>query len=401
MINDLGAVGTPVNGDQLSERIRAVPGQRIIVLPNTYTKDDAGRAAASIIELSAVNQDDILLLIPPSGNAHGALALADVVRLPITAPVIGVLFGSARTSSPVLLQACNVRVLSEHAHIAPEILDLEHTASCYILDGPETQTANQLLALERDLAAVTQQCDMVLELLAGRTGTDRSTLIDQLAARPSHAAAEAVAGGWADVILPVPAVSDSHQLRLGAGWADLLAEFAAQRAVFVPSPLRDADVGALVVRLLELNSERDKPVVLVVSGRMREMSAALWLSSFLSILSVPVIGVAASDLDLMGTVLLQACDVRLAPRDVKIDLGMSTVWSEAVVTLVPGMTSEAARTAFMLDATRAKARIESLVKVLARRTESSTEDWMTRIKRGDDLGPEQAFKLGVFDALMD
>ncbi len=114
---------------------------------------------------------------------------------------MGVLCGTAATSIPVLLQACTIRVLSRHAELSPRSLTIEHTATSLLFVGLESQTTRALEDVEGNLAATIQKHEAILNLLSARIGRTREDLQVMLATEPDLSAPEAVAAGWADVVV--------------------------------------------------------------------------------------------------------------------------------------------------------------------------------------------------------
>lgn len=190
-----------VGPSDILERIRAVPPDRRQLLLDRFSRDDAGRTAADVLRLSSGSGDDILLLLPQTGDISGALALAEVLLLPSAAPTIGVLCGTAWTAAPALLQGCTIRVVSRHAVICPRILEDTYAASSLLFGGPEEQRVRAFESFEQGLAAFNRQWDLIIALAARRANLTVDSLLLLLTKKPEYTAAEAVLAGWADAVL--------------------------------------------------------------------------------------------------------------------------------------------------------------------------------------------------------
>ena len=192
---------------QLLARIRAIPPARRVLVPNRFGRDDVGRVATDILRLRAESANDILLMLPPRGNPTGALALAELLKLPAEAPIIGVLCGittratGSAMATLLVLQACTIRVISRHAEIAPCRLEFDHTVSAFMFSGSDIQTAGALTTLEEDLEWITREHGTILEQVAVRIGISRDALETVLTSKPEYSAVEAVATGWGDAVI--------------------------------------------------------------------------------------------------------------------------------------------------------------------------------------------------------
>lgn len=185
----------------LLDRIRAIPPSRRIRLPDSFSQDAAGKAAADILRMSAESKNDILLLLPPGGSPNATLMLAELLQLPETAPTIGVLCGAAATTSQVLLQACTIRGVSRHAELSLRPLDFTHSMNALRFSLPDPSPTYALEDLSDAVASIIQKQETMLALIAARTGISQERILATLATKPDYSAAEAVAAGWADVVI--------------------------------------------------------------------------------------------------------------------------------------------------------------------------------------------------------
>jgi len=174
----------------------------------------------------------------------------------------------------------------------------------------------------------------------------------------------------------------------------------AGRSIILPPDLTDEAAEEVIKRLFELSSTGE-PIMLFVGGDTSNYSAALRVFDCIRFGSCPVTGVAGSELGTFTTVILQACEPRLAMAESGFALAMIGGWLDATITLTPSLSSMDARTSILRAAERIRERLSILGDILAARSNLTAADWTARITTGRGVGVDEALRIGLIDAIID
>ncbi len=384
------------------DRVRAVPAQRRVFLPLGFSRDEAGRCTAEILRLSAENHNDMLLWLPPYGSLHGSLALGDLLATGGTAPVIGLLWGEARTATPALLQTCAPRLITPHATLAPRRIDSVFQTSASRMNGPPGGAETVLGELRNALTSLKQDAaHRVWQRISTRIGVTISDLMTDVADRPAWNAGESVRLGWADAVLQGRHADLDHEPTPPTVRRLAMDAVQSERVVRIQAELIADMVAASIALLFRLSQEGAQPLLVLFEGDTADFPATTALLDHLAMVPCTVVGLASGTLGLLDTAALQGCTIRAARATASFHLAVRTDWTQAEITITEEMPPEEAERMFLLEAGRIGTRAVAVAEVLASRSRVAAEEWSRRMKGAVMMSAEEAVSDGVLDVLLD